>query len=346
MTDEIKQYIDAQIAAVQKAGVYGVGAVPFHIHNGTDSPTLPFKGLNDVPRSYTGQSGKVLTVNTTETGLTYTNNGGAASITVKDGTTTVNNVTTVKFTGGATVTNPGGNEADVAIASAGTPAGVNEDVQFNDNGVFGGDVNIQWEKAAPNLRLSGQCGILPNDKAGAADSIYLEGGNSLSGGGAGGDVNITGGTPDTGGRGGSIILQPWSGTPNGTVQITGVTGSPSYRAVGTVNTTNATPQNVAVLTVPSNSSGYVEARVVGYRTGGASGSANDSTVAQAIRGFKNNAGTLTLLGSTAYPFYYEDAVTNVDFAVSGTTLELQLTGRASTNITWNYEVMFIGSTTF
>jgi len=43
-----------------------------------------------------------------------------ASLTVEDGTTTITNVTKVKFTSGATVTNTGGGEADVAISGGGT----------------------------------------------------------------------------------------------------------------------------------------------------------------------------------------------------------------------------------
>lgn len=47
-----------------------------------------------------------------------TGNGGSGSITVTDGSTTVNNVTTIDFTG-ATVSNGGGGTADVVISGNG-----------------------------------------------------------------------------------------------------------------------------------------------------------------------------------------------------------------------------------
>ena len=44
--------------------------------------------------------------------------GGGAALTVTDGTTSVANVSTVKFTSGVTVTNAGGGEADAAVTGA------------------------------------------------------------------------------------------------------------------------------------------------------------------------------------------------------------------------------------
>lgn len=53
----------------------------------------------------------------------YEFDAGNTFLTVKDGTTTVSNVTTLKFTSGATVTNAGGGEADVAISASSSFSG-------------------------------------------------------------------------------------------------------------------------------------------------------------------------------------------------------------------------------
>lgn len=102
----------------QQTSQFTVSPIPFHKHTGTDSPQIPFIGLSDTPTSYSGQAGKVATVNATESGLEF-DSAAATTLSVEDGSTTVTPVTVVKFTSGAIVTNGGGGEANVAIAGAG-----------------------------------------------------------------------------------------------------------------------------------------------------------------------------------------------------------------------------------
>lgn len=72
--------------------------------------------------------------------LLTTGSGGAASITVTDGVTTVTNVTTLDFTSGATITAGTTGVANVAITGggSGTPGGLNTQLQYNNAGAFGG----------------------------------------------------------------------------------------------------------------------------------------------------------------------------------------------------------------
>lgn len=77
--------------------------------------------------------------------------GGSGSITVKDSTTTVSNVTTIDFSG-ATVSDGGGGIADVTINA--TPGGSDTQVQFNDGGAFGGDTGFTYNKTNDSVTLT------------------------------------------------------------------------------------------------------------------------------------------------------------------------------------------------
>lgn len=71
--------------------------------------------------------------------LLTSGSGGSSSITVTDGITTVTGVTILDFTSGATVSNPGGGQANVAISGgSGSPGGLNTQLQYNNAGTFGG----------------------------------------------------------------------------------------------------------------------------------------------------------------------------------------------------------------
>lgn len=61
---------------------YKLNATGFHVHNQTDgTPKIPFINLSDTPVSYSGNAGKVATVNPTETGLEFDTSGGGGSVT-------------------------------------------------------------------------------------------------------------------------------------------------------------------------------------------------------------------------------------------------------------------------
>lgn len=85
--------------------------------------------------------------------LRVDNSGSGGSISVTDGVTTVSGVTTIDFTSGATVTNGGGGQANVAITGggSGTPGGLNTQLQYNNSGAFGGITGAVTDGTAVSL---------------------------------------------------------------------------------------------------------------------------------------------------------------------------------------------------
>lgn len=79
--------------------------------------------------------------------------GTGGSITVTDGTTTVTGTTIIDFTSGATVSNAGGGQANVAITGGGTgtPGGLNTQIQYNNAGSFGGITGAVTDGTAVSL---------------------------------------------------------------------------------------------------------------------------------------------------------------------------------------------------
>jgi len=74
-----QQVFDTNSASDQ----FAVATVPFHKHNGMDSPTVPFTNLSDVPSSYYLNKGRSLIVNPTENSLEFTQ--GVIKTTATDG---------------------------------------------------------------------------------------------------------------------------------------------------------------------------------------------------------------------------------------------------------------------
>lgn len=84
--------------------------------------------------------------------LLVDNAGGSSTITVTDGVTSVV-ASTIDFTSGATVTNGGGGQANVAITGggSGTPGGLNTQLQYNNAGSFGGITGATTDGTAVSL---------------------------------------------------------------------------------------------------------------------------------------------------------------------------------------------------
>lgn len=113
--DKIIQLINTEIGKFFANSRFSVTKVPYHIHNGLDAPQLGFLGLFDTPHSYVGQTGKVVTVNSLETGLEFTNGGGGG----------------------------------------GSPGGNDRELQFNDSGSFGGaEINYTFSSGVATLRAT------------------------------------------------------------------------------------------------------------------------------------------------------------------------------------------------
>lgn len=176
--EDVKKIAEDTFDEKIRASQYGVTPVPVHTHTGVDSPQVPFLQLSTVPASYTGQAGKALVVNSTENALQFSSVAGA--LTVKDGSTTVAPVTTIKFTSGATVTNGGGGEADIAISGGGSPGGNDTNVQYNSSGSFAGDdsfdfVVVDADFGLPKITLGNSVGggvISGGDYVGGGDNNF------------------------------------------------------------------------------------------------------------------------------------------------------------------------------
>lgn len=109
-----------------------------------------------------------------------------------------------------------------------------------------------------------------------------------------------------------------------------------YRAA----TTDATQTTLGTITLTASKTYLVEARVVARRTGGASGTAEDSA-SYVVRGlYKTVAGAATLVGSLSSDFSVEDqAGWDATLDTSGTDVRVRVTGAASNNVTWHATVM-------
>jgi hypothetical protein len=153
---------------------------------------------------------------------------------------------------------------------------------------------------------------------------------------------------------GTVTLQSTTGTSDvqsstGTFQtVTSNSGAifrrnTSYGAVPfqafsqrQVSTTDATVTTLWTYATATDSITYIEGVVIGRRTGGVSGAANDSAVYKVIAAFRNTAGTVTQLGTTTVQFTNEaQAGWDGVFAISGVNINFNITGAASNNIRWD-----------
>jgi hypothetical protein len=104
---------------------------------------------------------------------------------------------------------------------------------------------------------------------------------------------------------------------------------------GTVSTTDATVTTILTIPITTNSQTTFQVTVAARRTGGSSGAAADG--ASYIRGVsvKDNAGTPTIIGSSAMMTDQESqAGWDVTFDISTTNLRIRVTGAANNNIDW------------
>lgn len=101
-----------------------------------------------------------------------------------------------------------------------------------------------------------------------------------------------------------------------------------------VATTNATATTIETIATTTDTSLLVDALVCGRRTGGAAGSAGDAAGYAISALAKNVAGTVTIVAQSITFTGESQAAWTVAFAVSGTSLLLQVTGAANNNVNW------------
>lgn len=172
--------------------------------------------------------------------------------------------------------------------------------------------------------------------AGESQSADVAGVVTISGGlggttSDGGDVVLEGGLPQGTGLPGRIVIRAASGNAN------------AYRVAGALNTTDGSYHSVTdVFAMTSGSAGYIRANVVGHRTGGSAGTANDSFAAEFVVGSKNVAGTASFTSAITYVHLFGDnGAVDAKFIVSGGSVLMQVKGDTNNNYSWNYELWYM-----
>lgn len=108
-------------------------------------------------------------------------------------------------------------------------------------------------------------------------------------------------------------------------------------------TTDATATTLQSVTVPTDSTLLLIAKIVGRRTGGTGGANGDSAVYIRTARYKNVGGTVTI--NNLQTDYTSEEITQIAWNgtldVSGTSARIRVTGAANNNITWTvtYEVI-------
>ena len=121
---------------------------------------------------------------------------------------------------------------------------------------------------------------------------------------------------------------------NGTSWLSVATDGGDAVSTGTVNTTDATVTTIQTIATASNSVTLIETKVVGKRTGGSAGAANDSAglIRKAV--CKNTAGTASVQNLFS-DYTFRDQVTwDATVTASGANCLIQVNGAASNNVTW------------
>lgn len=102
----------------------------------------------------------------------------------------------------------------------------------------------------------------------------------------------------------------------------------------TVSTTDATLTTLQTIPTTSNSCIIVNTKIIGRRTGGSSGSAQDAGAYERILRIKNVAGTVTIYDLQTDYTSEDQSAWDVSFSVSGTDVLAQVTGAVNNNIDW------------
>ena len=101
-----------------------------------------------------------------------------------------------------------------------------------------------------------------------------------------------------------------------------------------VTTTDATPTTIHTSTIPSSTTVALDAIVVGRRTGGSAGTAEDSARYHLQAVFKNVAGTATLVGTINVLADEDQSSWDATFTPSSGDVLLEVTGAVNNDISW------------
>ena len=101
-----------------------------------------------------------------------------------------------------------------------------------------------------------------------------------------------------------------------------------------VTTTDATSTALDTINIVSGKTHLIDARVVGRRSGGSSGSSEDAAAMVVHRAYKTVSGIVTQIGDPIEHRMRDDLPWDVDLVISGSNVVLKVTGAANNNIAW------------
>lgn len=102
-----------------------------------------------------------------------------------------------------------------------------------------------------------------------------------------------------------------------------------------VTTTDATATNMLSVAIDASTTTRVDATVVARRTGGAAGTAEDGASYEYRGTYNNIGGTPTIIGSLQGDYSAESqAAWGLNFVVSGSNINITVTGAANNNVSW------------
>jgi hypothetical protein len=111
------------------------------------------------------------------------------------------------------------------------------------------------------------------------------------------------------------------------------TRTPRFQAV--VTTTNNSATTISTIAAAASTTTVINAYVVGRRTGGSSGTAEDGCFYHVQGCIKNVSGTATIIGAVSVsPVIESNANCNAGIAVSSGNILLQVTGDTNNNYSW------------
>lgn len=100
-------------------------------------------------------------------------------------------------------------------------------------------------------------------------------------------------------------------------------------------TTNATATTIGTYSVSNGYCFQFDTRVVGHRTGGSAGAANDSASYWLRATFKYTGGAIVQIGTTDKLAHEDQAGWDANWVISGNDLLLQVTGATNNDVAWS-----------
>lgn len=107
---------------------------------------------------------------------------------------------------------------------------------------------------------------------------------------------------------------------------------------GRVATTNATVTTLFTMAIPAAHLCFMQAFVMGFRTGGVSGAANDCAIYEIRGAFVQSGGVAVISFQNQVVLGESQPAWDCVFDVTGTDARIRVTGAASNNITWQAHV--------